>query len=283
MSTSEIINRAATLGISQLPQSDLDELPNFQAKLPMYTERALIVASQMLQSAPSTGRRLQTSDVPVFVAIISGIVCGALGTFASGGNFYAGIAAYTTCSGAVMAAQLPVPTGHAGIQLEHESYAEIQQHPVVPNPQVGVRPQYSEGPWPTTALDYPVASIRRSPTGVPVLHSRPPGQCKYSAFLDFNGYPLTTWPKYPKGYVKTPRFSEDNDEAFSESEQQMIVAIWRAVVEDYAIVDLDVTTEKPEKLEWVEVIPTVGQWAQSYVRMIIGGDGSWHPGTGVAR
>jgi hypothetical protein len=66
-------------------------------------------------------------------------------------------------------------------------------------------------------------------------------------YLDFDGHRTenTAWngPRQPSIY--TPPFSQDADAAFSETELQAIIAIWKAVSEDFAIFDVDVTTEEP--------------------------------------
>lgn len=73
--------------------------------------------------------------------------------------------------------------------------------------------------------------------------------------------------------ISIPPYSKDNDSStLSTAELQDIVAIWRAVKEDYKIFDVDVTTVQPESLE-----------GHGYA--VIGGDGSWFsavPSGGVA-
>jgi hypothetical protein len=80
------------------------------------------------------------------------------------------------------------------------------------------------------------------------LHSRPASSKKI--YLDFNGHLTegTAWNNARRPSIWTPPFSQDNDEYFSPEELQAIVAMWRAVAEDYAIFDVDVTTEEPPEL-----------------------------------
>ena len=80
------------------------------------------------------------------------------------------------------------------------------------------------------------------------LHSRPASSKRI--YLDFNGHRTegTAWNNARRPSIYTPPFSQDDDEDFSAEELQAIVSIWRAVAEDYAIFDVDVTTEEPAEL-----------------------------------
>ncbi len=71
-------------------------------------------------------------------------------------------------------------------------------------------------------------------------------------YLDFDGH-ITTGTKWNREYQQsvsgsftTPAFDLDgNPAAFSDSERADIVAMWRAVSEDYVAFDVDATTEDP--------------------------------------
>jgi hypothetical protein len=46
--------------------------------------------------------------------------------------------------------------------------------------------------------------------------------------------------------IRTPRFNVDGDPgSFSNAERRLIIAMWRAVAEYFAIWEVDVTTEDP--------------------------------------
>lgn len=96
------------------------------------------------------------------------------------------------------------------------------------------------------------------------LSSRPTAVRKL--ILDFKGGVVTgtAWNKnYPN--ITIPPYSKDGDTStFSQSELQDIVAIWRAVSEDFLAYDVDVTT----------IIPPADVWVPAQ-RVMIGGDGSW--------
>ncbi|PSC76442.1 putative Chi [Micractinium conductrix] len=77
------------------------------------------------------------------------------------------------------------------------------------------------------------------------LHSRP-GASKI-ILLDFDGH-ITTGKVWNSAFtggstITTPPYSTDADPAFSNTELLNIIAIWRAVAEDFAAFDVDVTTE----------------------------------------
>lgn len=64
-------------------------------------------------------------------------------------------------------------------------------------------------------------------------------------YLDFDGHLTsgTAWNSGSGSDIETPAFDIDgNPNAFNSQERQRIVAIWRAVAEDYASFDVDVTT-----------------------------------------
>jgi hypothetical protein len=76
-----------------------------------------------------------------------------------------------------------------------------------------------------------------------LLHSRP--SSSRTIYLDFNGHEAVDTAWNDSGIVVTPPYSIDSDPAFSNAELTNIVAIWRAVAEDFAAFDVDVTTEYP--------------------------------------
>ena len=62
---------------------------------------------------------------------------------------------------------------------------------------------------------------------------------------DCTDCPCTTDPGGCASIV-TPPFSYDSDlSSFIDVEKRMMISIWRAVAEDYAVWDVDVTTEDP--------------------------------------
>jgi|GEM_PF-2210374 len=85
------------------------------------------------------------------------------------------------------------------------------------------------------------------------LHSRP--GAKKTIYLDFDGHTtkntLWNYPDYRIGgfgsSIVTPPFSIDNNKStnFSAIEHAAIQQIWQGVADDYAIFDVDVTTEDP--------------------------------------
>lgn len=93
------------------------------------------------------------------------------------------------------------------------------------------------------------ASIRLNASGVLTRHSKP-GSSK-TIYLDFDGEKIdnTSWNKNFNGGATWTAlgFSTDNDYAsFNESELQVIQSVWMRVAEDFALFDVDVTTEQPK-------------------------------------
>ena len=81
------------------------------------------------------------------------------------------------------------------------------------------------------------------------LHSRP--GAPRLIVLDFTGHTTqgTAWNAASgrPAQIVTPAYDTDgNPSAFSDQERRNIIAIWRAVAEDYAAFDVDVTTEETE-------------------------------------
>eukprot|EP00775_Hariotina_reticulata_P006887 gene6887-7103_t len=92
------------------------------------------------------------------------------------------------------------------------------------------------------------------------LSSRPAATKKI--WLDFQGGTVTgtAW----GASVTVPAFDTDGSPTtFSTSERTTIVAVWRAVAEDYSFLDVDVTTINP------------GSLAGRGIRCMIGGDGTY--------
>ncbi|MFA6174240.1 MAG: zinc-dependent metalloprotease family protein, partial [Kiritimatiellales bacterium] len=81
----------------------------------------------------------------------------------------------------------------------------------------------------------------------PIYHSKP-GSTKV-LFLDFNGQTIsnTIWnTSYTVTVWRCTAFDTDGDtNTFSDTEQRYIKQIWERVSEDYAVYDVDVTTEQP--------------------------------------
>ncbi|WIA11308.1 hypothetical protein OEZ85_011431 [Tetradesmus obliquus] len=108
------------------------------------------------------------------------------------------------------------------------------------------------------------------------MSSRP--GASYKLWLDFNGSVITgtAWNDYcvgsssplcgPNGEIITPRWDRDGNTnlPFSSIELNDIDAIWAAVAEDYAPFNIDVTTNSQ-----------LGADPTTYMRVCIGGDGSW--------
>ncbi len=77
------------------------------------------------------------------------------------------------------------------------------------------------------------------------LHSRP--GAPRVVFLDFDGYDATGsgWDHDGHPMVAAPYDADGDPTTFSDTERATIQDIWRRVAEDYAVFDIDVTTEDP--------------------------------------
>jgi hypothetical protein len=99
------------------------------------------------------------------------------------------------------------------------------------------------------------------------LHSRP-GAARI-LLLDFTGYTATgtAWNSMTNGSaIVTPAYDIDGDATtFSDQERANIIAIWRAVAEDYAAWNVDVTTEETDAAGAPLVLTSKGS------RAVIGG------------
>jgi autotransporter-associated beta strand protein len=114
-----------------------------------------------------------------------------------------------------------------------------------------------------------------------LLHSRP--GANRVIHLDFDGHTDNT-PGYWKDGAASPAYniSGNNPAIFEEDERNHIIEIWQRVAEDYAMFDIDVTTEDPgtEALR-----KTSSSDAKFGMRCVIGGSNStWYGGSvgGVA-
>jgi hypothetical protein len=98
------------------------------------------------------------------------------------------------------------------------------------------------------------------------LHSRPSATKKI--YLDFDGAVTkgTAWnAAYSLTTITTPAFDLDGSPTtWSAAELRAIMAVWRAVSEDFGVFDVDVTTENPAL--------TVGTAASNVVTAVIGGN-----------
>ncbi len=106
----------------------------------------------------------------------------------------------------------------------------------------------------------------------PILLSSRPG-APVTVFLDVDGHIETDqgWINFrgdnQTGPIDTPAFDLDGDPTtFNAAETQWVEEIWYRVAEDYAPLDINVTTVDPGTINDFEA-----------VRVVIGGDGSWSP------
>ena len=110
-----------------------------------------------------------------------------------------------------------------------------------------------------------------------LLHSRP--GANRVIYLDFDGHTDTT-PGFWKDGAYAPVFNVSGDDpaVFSTDERNRIIEIWQRVSEDYAMFDIDVTTEEPS----VEALRKSGSSDVQYgMRCVIGGSGSLWYGNNV--
>ncbi|MGI8809038.1 MAG: Calx-beta domain-containing protein [Acidimicrobiales bacterium] len=108
---------------------------------------------------------------------------------------------------------------------------------------------YYEDPVPPAAAAAEVAEAAPFPYSQTfLLHSRPSSSRKI--YLDFNGHTIsgTAWNGTygsPAGAYLAEAFSLDATTDFSTAEQDIIQSVWQRVSEDYAVFDVDVTTQDP--------------------------------------
>jgi len=113
-----------------------------------------------------------------------------------------------------------------------------------------------------------------------LLHSLP-GASKV-IYLDFDGHTTsgTPWNTYFSGgadIVSLPYDFNGDTGSFSDAELSRIQAIWARVAEDFAIYEIDVTTEDPG----IEALRNSNLTDQDYgVRIVISPSSSWYPDAG---
>ncbi len=110
-----------------------------------------------------------------------------------------------------------------------------------------------------------------------LLHSRP--GANRVIYLDFDGHTDNT-PGYWKVGAASPAYniSGNNVAIFENDERNHIIEIWQRVAEDYAMFDIDVTTEEPN----IEALrKTSSSDALFGMRCVIGGNGSTWYGASV--
>jgi hypothetical protein len=110
-----------------------------------------------------------------------------------------------------------------------------------------------------------------------LLHSRP--GANRVIYLDFDGHADNT-PGFWKAGAASPAYniSGNNAAIFEDDERNNIIEIWQRVAEDYAMFDIDVTTEEPN----IEALrKTNSSDAQFGMRCVIGGSGSTWYGANV--
>ncbi len=102
-------------------------------------------------------------------------------------------------------------------------------------------------------------------TAVPVLNSLP--GAPVTVYLDFNGYTESDVSWIGSGSpIETPAFDNDNDPTtFSDEELRRIEEIWYRVAEDYAPLNINVSTVEPAVIRDFES-----------VRVVFGGNGAWN-------
>jgi hypothetical protein len=78
-----------------------------------------------------------------------------------------------------------------------------------------------------------------------LLHSRPNATRKI--FLDFDGHQVTgtAWNNAANPVIDVAPYSKDTNPAFSRSEMDVIQEVWARIAEDYAVYNIDVTTQDP--------------------------------------
>lgn len=116
-----------------------------------------------------------------------------------------------------------------------------------------------------------------------LLHTRP--GAKRVIYLDFDGH-VSKISGYWKFGATAPPFDTNGDPAvFSASERERIIYIWQRVAEDFAMFDIDVTTENPG----IEALRKSSSSDQLFgIRCVIGGssgqEGDWYinPVGGIA-
>ena len=110
-----------------------------------------------------------------------------------------------------------------------------------------------------------------------LLHSRP--GANRVIYLDFDGHTDTTPGGWEDGaYAPVYNISGNSTATFEDDERTQIIQIWQRVAEDFAMFDIDVTTEEPD-IERLR--KTSSSDAQYGMRCCIGGSGSLWYGANV--
>lgn len=110
-----------------------------------------------------------------------------------------------------------------------------------------------------------------------LLHSRP--GANRVIYLDFDGHTDTTPGGWEDGaYAPVYNISGNSTAIFEDDERNQIIQIWQRMAEDYAMFDIDVTTEEPD-IERLR--KTSASDAQFGMRCCIGGSGSLWYGANV--
>ena len=110
-----------------------------------------------------------------------------------------------------------------------------------------------------------------------LLHSRP--GANRVIYLDFDGHSDTTPGGWADGaYAPVYNISGNNTAIFEDDERTQIIQIWQRIAEDYAMFDIDVTTEEPN----IEALrKSNSSDVQFGIRCCIGGSGSLWYGANV--
>lgn len=140
----------------------------------------------------------------------------------------------------------------------------------------GDQPQATEAASETASIE-PTYPAPFDTSQAFLLHSRP--GANRVIYLDFDGHTDTT-PGFWKDGAASPVYniSGNNPAIFEDDERLRIIEIWQRVAEDYAMFDIDVTTEDPgtEALR-----KSSSSDAQFGMRCVIGGSGSTWYGANV--
>ena len=140
----------------------------------------------------------------------------------------------------------------------------------------GGQPQATEAAVETASIG-PTDPGPYDPSQAFLLHSRP--GANRVIYLDFDGHTDTT-PGFWKDGAASPAYniSGNNAAIFEDDERLRIIEIWQRVAEDFAMFDIDVTTEDPgtEALR-----KSNSSDAQFGMRCVIGGSGSTWYGANV--
>ncbi|OYU16083.1 MAG: hypothetical protein CFE37_01665, partial [Alphaproteobacteria bacterium PA4] len=155
-------------------------------------------------------------------------------------------------------------------QLFYACELQCAQHAPAKPAEIAVAEVIAESIAPTDQSPYDTSQAF-------LLHSRP--GANRVIHLDFDGHTDNT-PGYWKAGAASPAYniSGNNVAIFEDDERNHIIEIWQRVAEDYAMFDIDVTTEEPN----IEALrKTSSSDAQFGMRCVIGGNGSTWYGASV--